>query len=87
VVYVVRGGRFSIAVNVALAAGFHGSWGPLLHLLLRAKGLGLTDWRRYLSDSRIFERTSARIGLARHSSSASLFPSLARRRQRFEADA
>ena len=60
----LRVARFSNAVNVALAEGFHGSWSSLLRLIPRARALGLADWRRYLSDSRIAERTSARLKLA-----------------------
>ena len=60
----LRVARFSNAVNVALAQGFHGDWRALLRLIPRASGLGLADWRRYLNDSRIVERTIARLKLA-----------------------
>jgi glycosyltransferase involved in cell wall biosynthesis len=60
----LRVARFSNAVNVALADGFHGKWSSLLRLIPRASSLGIADWRRYLSDSRIAERTSARLKLA-----------------------
>jgi len=60
----LRVARFSNAVNVALADGFHGNWSSLLRLIPEARRLRLRDWRRYLEDSRIFERTSARIKLA-----------------------
>lgn len=56
--------RFSNAVNVALAESFHGRWRALSSLLPRARGLGLEDFRLYLNDSRIVERTSARLKLA-----------------------
>lgn len=59
----LRVARFSNAVNVAFAAGFHGRLRPLLGLIPRALGLGLPDFRRYLNDSRIVERTSARMRL------------------------
>jgi glycosyltransferase involved in cell wall biosynthesis len=60
----LRVARFSNAVNVALAEGFHGSWSSLLRLIPEARGLLLRDWRLYLVDSRIVERTSARLKLA-----------------------
>lgn len=60
----LRVARFSNAVNVALAQGFHGNWGPLVRLIPEARRLRLRDWRRYLEDSRIVERASARIKLA-----------------------
>lgn len=75
----LRIARFSNAVNVALAAGFHGRWLPLLQLLVRARGLGFAGWRRYLHDSRIIERASARLELARRCSSPGLAQSLSRR--------
>jgi glycosyltransferase involved in cell wall biosynthesis len=59
----LRVARFSNAVNVALADGFHGQLRSLLGLVPRAMGLGVSDWGRYLNDSRIVERTSARLRL------------------------
>jgi glycosyltransferase involved in cell wall biosynthesis len=55
--------RFSNAVNVALAEGFHGRFLALLGLIPRALRLGPTDLALYLNDSRIVERTSARLRL------------------------
>jgi glycosyltransferase involved in cell wall biosynthesis len=63
----LRVARFSNAVNAALADGFHGRLRPLLGLLPHALCLGPADWRRYLNDSRIIERTSARWRLLRAS--------------------
>jgi Glycosyl transferase family 2 len=59
----LRLGRFSNAVNVAFADGFHGRLGSLLRLLPHALRLAPGDWSRYLSDSRIIERSSARLRL------------------------
>jgi glycosyltransferase involved in cell wall biosynthesis len=56
--------RFSNAVNVALADVFHGRPLGMLGVLPRALGLGAGDFRRYLDDSRIVERTVARLRLA-----------------------
>jgi glycosyltransferase involved in cell wall biosynthesis len=59
----LRVARFSNAVNAAFAEGFHGRLRPLLGLVPHALRLGPADWRRYLNDSRIVERTSARFRL------------------------
>ena len=64
----LRVARFSNSVNVALAQGFHGDWSLLLRLIPELRRLRLRDFRRYLEDSRIVERTSARIKLACRSS-------------------
>lgn len=56
--------RFSNAVNVALADAFHGSVNGLFGLLPQALRLSASDWGRYLNDSRIFERTCARLRLS-----------------------
>jgi len=62
-----RAARFSIEVNVALAAAFHGRRGGLADLLLRGLCLGPRSWYRYLRDSRLLERVAARCraGMAR----------------------
>ncbi|HEU4579289.1 MAG TPA: glycosyltransferase [Polyangiaceae bacterium] len=60
----LRIARFSNAVNVALAGAFHGQLRSLGGVLSRASGLGLQDYARYLRDSRIVERTRARLRLA-----------------------
>jgi glycosyltransferase involved in cell wall biosynthesis len=59
----LRIARFSNAVNVALADAFHGRLQTLLCLMPRALSLGASDWERYLNDSRIVERLSARLRL------------------------
>jgi GT2 family glycosyltransferase len=54
-------GRYSIALNLALAGWFHGEalgCGPLLAGWLR---LGPVGWRRFLRDSRIVDRVAARL--------------------------
>jgi glycosyltransferase involved in cell wall biosynthesis len=61
----MRVARFSNAVNAAFADGFHGRLRPLVGLVPHALCLGPADWRRYLNDSRIIERTSARFRLMR----------------------
>jgi glycosyltransferase involved in cell wall biosynthesis len=58
-----RAARFSVELNLALAAaagGVAASWGSLFAALVR---LGPASWVRYLRDSRIFERVGARIRL------------------------
>jgi glycosyltransferase involved in cell wall biosynthesis len=72
----LRIARFSNAVNVALADGFHGRFRALLGLVPRALGLGAADWELYLNDSRIVERTAARLRLtlARRGASRSRSP-------------
>ena len=59
----LRVARFSNAVNVAFADGFHGRLRSLLGLVPRALCLRVSDWECYLNDSRIVERTSARLRL------------------------
>lgn len=66
-VELMRIARFSNAVNVALAQGFHGNWRALSSLIGHARRIGLSDWRRYLRDSRIIERSAARLALVRRS--------------------
>jgi glycosyltransferase involved in cell wall biosynthesis len=62
----LRIARMSNSVNVALADCYHhGRLRSLLELIPIALSLGRADWRRYLKDSRILERTSARLRLAR----------------------
>lgn len=58
---VVPVARFSVEMNIALATAFHGSWRPLWHLLPPAFALGFSGLRRYLRDSRIYDRVAARI--------------------------
>lgn len=60
----LRIARFSNAVNVALAGAFHGQFGSLLGVVPRAAGLCPRDFVRYWQDSRILERTTARMRLA-----------------------
>ncbi|MGZ6125219.1 MAG: glycosyltransferase [Myxococcales bacterium] len=60
-----RAARFSLEMNLALAAAASGGrvpWGPLARSLSR---LGASGLRRYLRDSRIFERVGARVRLRR----------------------
>ena len=52
---------FSIEVNTALAAMIHGQKTNLLRLLYSFFALGHSGWQRYLRDSRIWERISARL--------------------------
>jgi glycosyltransferase involved in cell wall biosynthesis len=59
----LRIARFSNAVNVALADAFHGNVSGLFSLLPRALDLGTSVWGRYLNDSRILERSYARLRL------------------------
>jgi glycosyltransferase involved in cell wall biosynthesis len=56
-----RAARASIAVNTALAAASTGQAGSLLRAAGRVLGLGPSGIRRYLRDSRIFERVAPRI--------------------------
>lgn len=54
-------GRYSIALNLALAGSFHGErprWGALLAGGLK---LGPVGWWRFLRDSRIVDRVAARL--------------------------
>jgi len=52
---------FSIEVNVALASTVHGQKTNLVALLISFVLLGPSGWYRYLRDSRIWERVSARL--------------------------
>jgi hypothetical protein len=52
---------FSMEVNIALARAAHGQNTNILALLLAFAFLGPSGWYRYLRDSRIWERVSARI--------------------------
>jgi GT2 family glycosyltransferase len=63
-----RAARFSVEVNVALAAKSHGKRASLSKLVGRFLALGPIGWWRYLSYSRILERAGARIRVARRSS-------------------
>ncbi len=62
---VERAARFSIEVNVALAARAHGRPFVGARLAIDFARLGLAGWRRYLRDSRIIERVLARLRLLR----------------------
>ena len=53
--------RASIAVNVALSAAFRSETISPLAVLLELLALGPAGWRRYLRDSRIVQRLSARV--------------------------
>ena len=64
---------FSIEVNVALAGVTHGQKAGFISLLLSLLLLGPGGWYRYLRDSRIWERGSARLkAQIRSSSQASI---------------
>lgn len=52
---------FSVEVNIAFAGAAHGKKTNLLELLVDFVQLGPSGWYRYLRDSRIWERVSARI--------------------------
>lgn len=52
---------FSILVNTGLAGSFHGNHQYLFMLLGNFIMLGPIGWHRYLRDSRIWERVSARL--------------------------
>ena len=58
---VAKAGRFSAAVNTAMVAHFHGQRAHLGRLAWQALALGPGGWRRFLRDSRIVERTRARL--------------------------
>jgi GT2 family glycosyltransferase len=62
---VEKAARFSIEINLALAARAHGRpfVGP--RLAIDFAGLGPAGWRRYFRDSRIIQRMLARIRLIR----------------------
>jgi GT2 family glycosyltransferase len=64
-VEVLRAARFSVEVNLALAARAHGQWPDWRALSRRGLALGLAGWHRYLRDSRLAERLRARLGLLR----------------------
>lgn len=53
--------RFSIEVNTTLAAMIHSQRTNLFRLLSSFLALGPSGWYRYLRDSRIWERVSARL--------------------------
>lgn len=52
---------FSIEVNIVLAGTIHGQKTNLVTLLISFMLLGPLGWHRYLRDSRIWERVSARL--------------------------
>jgi glycosyltransferase involved in cell wall biosynthesis len=60
-----RAARFSVEVNVALAARSHGRPASIPRLLGRFLALGPMGWWRYLRYSRIVERAGSRIRVAR----------------------
>jgi glycosyltransferase involved in cell wall biosynthesis len=64
---VIRPARFSVEVNVALAALSHGRRASILQLVARFLALGPVGWWRYLRYSRILERAGsrARVSLRR----------------------
>jgi hypothetical protein len=59
-----RAARFSLELNVALAGWVNGQKPPWTRLMFQCLGLGSDGWRRYLRDSRIVERVTARMKLA-----------------------
>lgn len=61
-----RAAAFSIGVNAGLASAVHGRRPSALRLVSGFVRLGPSGWRRYLRDSRIFERVPprCRVGLA-----------------------
>lgn len=58
---IMRPARFSVEVNVSLAALFHGRRASIAKLLARFLALGPLGWWRYLRYSRILERAGARL--------------------------
>jgi glycosyltransferase involved in cell wall biosynthesis len=58
---VERAGRVSINVNTALAAASAGDYSHLLPALAKVLGLGPAGLRRYLRDSRIWDRLMPRL--------------------------
>jgi glycosyltransferase involved in cell wall biosynthesis len=58
-----KNSRFSIEVNVNLASVMHGQKPHVLGLLIYFLSLGPSGWLRYFKDSRIWERSSARLKL------------------------
>jgi glycosyltransferase involved in cell wall biosynthesis len=63
-----RAARFSVEVNVALAAKSHGSQASVPKLLARFLRLGPVGWWRYIRYSRIIERAGSRLRVQRRSS-------------------
>jgi hypothetical protein len=59
-----RVARYSVEVNIALAALVHGQASSLPRLFAQSLGLGPSAWLRYLRDSRILERVLARQWIA-----------------------
>ena len=57
----LQAARFSIEVNTTLAAKIHGEKINLFKLFYSFLVLGPLGWNRYLRDSRIWERVSARV--------------------------
>lgn len=55
-----RAARASVEVNVALAAAYHRQPVPITGPLASLADLGLLHWRRFLNDSRLWERVFAR---------------------------
>lgn len=64
-----RAARASVEVNVALAAAYHRQPVPITRPLSSLADLGVLHWRRFLNDSRLWERVFARCcaGFARRS--------------------
>jgi GT2 family glycosyltransferase len=58
---VKKAARFSVLVNTRLAGSLQGQRPGYLGLALRFLALGPAGWRRYLRDSRVLERTRARL--------------------------
>jgi glycosyltransferase involved in cell wall biosynthesis len=56
-----RAAMASNAVNTALAAAIHGSYGAIPRAACTLAALGPLGWRRYFRDSRILERVRARL--------------------------
>ncbi len=52
---------FSIEINVSLAGIIHGTKPHLFEIIISFLSLGPLGWHRYLRDSRIWERVSARL--------------------------
>jgi GT2 family glycosyltransferase len=61
-----RAARFSVEVNTTLAAYAHRPGVPVIGLGARFLGLMPSGWHRYLRDSRIVERVSARLRAGMH---------------------
>jgi GT2 family glycosyltransferase len=61
-----RAARFSVEVNTTLAAYAHQPNVALIGLATRFLGLGPLAWHRYLRDSRIIERVTARLHAGMH---------------------